>query len=72
MKTEIIKNCPFCGSAKVEISRTYHAWVSCAKCGAEAESHSTRAGAIRSWNRRSRKVTDAKVVYDADADALTL
>ena len=46
--------CPFCGSHSVRICRTNPdaCWISCTECGAEAEGHKTKSGAIRNWNRR--------------------
>lgn len=52
--SETIKRCPFCGGREVEICRTnQHAcWIRCGDCGADAQSHATRNGAIANWNRR--------------------
>jgi Lar family restriction alleviation protein len=63
------KSCPFCGSKKVEVSRTNPeaCWINCASCGAKSKSHPTRAGAIRKWNRRAKvTTTQTKIVYDMD------
>lgn len=72
MKTEQIKSCPFCGSKKIEVSRTNweSCWINCGnyRCGAESKSHPTRAGAIRNWNRRAKlTTTKTKIVFDMDA-----
>jgi Lar family restriction alleviation protein len=73
MKTEQIKSCPFCGSKKIEVSRTNPnaCWITCGNenCGAESKSHPTRVGAIRNWNRRAKvTTTETKIVYDMDAE----
>lgn len=69
MKPEKINSCPFCGSVKVEVSRTNPGacWITCDNCGAGAKSHPTREGAIRLWNRR-KPVRLARVVYDMDKE----
>lgn len=66
--TEQIKCCPFCGSHDVEVNRTnaQACWIQCADCGAEAETHPTRSGAIANWNRRHYDDTPAVVVEDTD------
>lgn len=69
MSKEIIKSCPFCGSTKVEVSRTNAnaCWITCERCGGESKSHPTRKGAIRLWNRR-KPAKVATIAYDMDAD----
>lgn len=64
------KDCPFCGSDQVEICRTNPnaCWVRCAKCGADAESHRTRSGALANWNRRGSLGFTATIVDDQDKE----
>jgi len=67
--------CPFCGSVEVEICRTNPnaCWVRCAQCGADSQSHRTRAKAISNWNRRSchHGHMPARIVDDDDKDRWT-
>ena len=65
---EKIKCCPFCGSKKVDVARTNEqaCWVECAKCGAQTDSAPTRRKAISNWNKRTKSVSHAKVVWDMD------
>lgn len=66
--------CPFCPSFEVEICRTNPnaCWVRCAQCGAEAQSHRTRRGAIANWNRRHHSTYTASIVFDMDREAQAL
>jgi len=73
MQRERIKSCPFCGFKLVDINRTneHSCWVQCAspRCEARAQSSSTREGAIRIWNRRTKRKTttvDVLIVIDDD------
>lgn len=67
-----IKPCPFCGSKRVNITRTNEnaCWIECARnsCGAESEHDASRAGAIRNWNRRKHVKGSAAVVWDMDKE----
>lgn len=65
-----IKSCPFCGSLKVEVCRTnpQACWIRCFLCGADAESHRSRAGAIANWNRRDPASLSAVIVSDDDKE----
>lgn len=62
-------DCPFCGSAEVEIARTNPAsiWVQCALCGARTESAAVRREAIEKWNDRESEGVSAVIVDDMDA-----
>ena len=68
--SETIKCCPFCGSHEVEICRTnpQACWIRCADCGADADSHPTRKGAVANWNRRHYDETPAAVIDDGDKE----
>ena len=65
-----IKSCPFCACQGVEICRTNEnaCWIRCGDCGADSESHKTKAGAIKNWNRRNHDYVNAVILYDGDAD----
>lgn len=65
-----IKCCNSCGSHEVEVCRTNPGacWVRCADCGAETESHPTRKGAIKNWNRRHYDDVPAVIVWDQDQE----
>lgn len=65
--------CPFCPSWEVEICRTNPnaCWVRCAQCGADAQSHRTRTGAIANWNRRHNSLLRASIVSDDDRERWT-
>ena len=68
MSYERVRSCPFCGSQKVNISRTNEnaCWVECDNCDAQTSSHPSRVGAIAKWNKRSRKIEWATIGYDDD------
>ena len=69
MSEEKLLPCPFCGSRKVDVCRTnpYACWIRCNACGADAESHKTRAGAFANWNRRYYGGMPATIANDDDA-----
>jgi hypothetical protein len=62
------KDCPFCGSDKVDICRTNPnaCWVRCANCYADAPSDRTRIGALKNWNRRDGLGLTASIAEDDD------
>ena len=64
------KCCPFCGGLEVEVCRTnIHAcWIRCSACGADAQSHKTRRGAVAQWNRRRDLAARATIVSDDDKE----
>ena len=64
-----MKSCPFCGSKKLNLNRTNESacWVSCDRCGSEAESASTREEAIFNWDGRPKVTDDAAFVVDDEA-----
>lgn len=75
MADQPLKDCPFCGSDRVDVARTNPnaCWIRCAndECGADAKSHRTRAGAFRNWNRRDGMGLTASIRDDDDKDRWT-
>lgn len=70
----ILVPCPFCGCEELELCRTNEnaCWVRCHGCGGESQTHKTRKGALKNWNRRfDSTVIDARIVEDDDADFWT-
>ena len=67
------KDCPFCGSDRVEVCRTNPnaCWIRCDECGADAPSHRTRTGAFANWNRRLGNNMTASIVDDDDKERWT-
>jgi hypothetical protein len=67
---EYLRACPYCGSHTVEVCRTNPGacWIRCAECGADADSHKTRSGAFRNWNRRLDDGVPADIGSDDDRE----
>ncbi len=65
-KAMSLKCCPFCGSHEVQICRTnpQACWIRCDECGANAQPHPTRSGAIDNWNRRHYDDVPANIAND--------
>ena len=74
MQEIIFKNCPFCGSGKIEKCKTNDdaLWVRCYMCGADAEYADNKEEAARNWNRRANDSEDQLIpqayVVDEDYD----
>lgn len=52
---EAMKPCPFCGCGEVEDCQTMSWWCRCMRCGCDAPSATSRAGARRIWNHRPKE-----------------
>ena len=70
MSKTMIRGCPYCGCHQVIVARTNRnaCWIRCSACGADSESHRTRVGAIRLWNRRHHDDVPALIIQDDDKD----
>lgn len=73
MKTLRARDCPFCGSDKVDVCRTNPnaCWIECHECFAGTSSHRTRTGAFANWNRREGNNVTASIVQDDDMERWT-
>lgn len=65
-----IKPCPFCGCVELDFCRTNEvaSWVECTFCGGQTQHAAKREDAIRLWNKRSKRNSNAKFIEDDDVN----